>query len=367
MGDPQVPFAHLQQVLAHHQLLNEAGDIVDDAHLISVGDHFDYGMDNTRDVAAEGLAILRWLTGQPRSRCTVLLGNHDTVRVMELMQVASNAAFESAQVAARALYNKEQGANGAFEAANEAAFRRDFPMIPTIGYAARDYSAFTVEQRDELMQLLLAGRVALAATVTLLDGRAALVTHAGVTSREVAMLGLDASASPATVAAALNRFLHERVARVRDAWLRGERVPLDLAPLLVTSSDQESGGMLFHRPNNPDRAGADAMWEQFQAAPRRYHPHTLPPGLTQVVGHTGHRKCLQVLGDWVTPTAAAHKVGGIRTLRVVGDVVRYHLGCLPPLVIDVDAASATDLIMIDGEMRAVAATEYELLRVAAMM
>ena len=86
MGDPQVSFAHLQQVLAHHQLLNAAGDIVDDAHLISVGDHFDYGMDNTRDVAAEGLAILRWLASQPRSRCTVLLGNHDTVRVMELMQ-----------------------------------------------------------------------------------------------------------------------------------------------------------------------------------------------------------------------------------------------------------------------------------------
>ena len=76
MGDPQVWFAHVQQVLAHHQLLNEAGNIVDDAQLISVGDHFDYGMDDTRAVAAEGLAIVRWLTAQPCGRGTVLLGNH---------------------------------------------------------------------------------------------------------------------------------------------------------------------------------------------------------------------------------------------------------------------------------------------------
>jgi len=58
MGDPQVSFAHLQQVLTHHQLLDDVGNIVDDAHLISVGDHFDYGTDNTREVAAQGLAIL---------------------------------------------------------------------------------------------------------------------------------------------------------------------------------------------------------------------------------------------------------------------------------------------------------------------
>ena len=86
MGDPQVPFRQLQQVLEHHQLLNQAGNIADDVHLISVGDHFDYGMESTREAAAEGLAILRWLTAQPRSRCTVLLGNHDTVRVMELVR-----------------------------------------------------------------------------------------------------------------------------------------------------------------------------------------------------------------------------------------------------------------------------------------
>jgi hypothetical protein len=150
------------------------------------------------------------------------------------------------------------------------------------------------------------------------------------------------------------------VARVRDAWLCGERVPLDLSPLLVTSPHQESGGMLFHRPSNPDCEVPSAG----HAALRRYHPCTLPVGLVQVVGHTGHRKCLQVFGDWVTPEAAAHKVGGIRTLRVVGDTVRYHLGCLPHLVSDLDVA--TDLIMIDGEMRAVAGTDYALLQVAAL-
>ena len=88
----------------------------------------------------------------------------------------------------------------------------------------------------------------------------------------------------------------------------------------------------------------------------------MPTGLTQVVGHIGHRKCLRVFGDWVTPEAAAHQVGGIRTLRVVGDVVRYYLGCLSPMA----NATATDLIMIDGEMRAVQEQDYALLRVASM-
>lgn len=362
MGDPQVPFRQLQQVLEHHQLLNQAGNIADDVHLISVGDHFDYGMESTREAAAEGLAILRWLTAQPRSRCTVLLGNHDTVRVMELMQLASNSDFERAQVTARALYHKKKEVAGALSSDDEVAFRRNFPTIPTIGYAARDYSAFAVEQRELLMQVLLQERVALAAAVTLTDGRAALVTHAGVTTRETAMLALDTTATPHMIAAALNAFLRERVGRVRDAWMRDERVPLDLAPLVVTSPDQESGGMLFHRPCNPDREGADRAWELFQAAPRRFDPRTLPTGLVQVVGHTGHRKCLQMLGSWVTTEAAAHKVGGIRTLRVVADVVRYHLGCLPPLT---TAASGADLIMIDGEMRAVPPSEYQLLQVEA--
>ena len=362
MGDPQVPFAHLQQVLEHHHLLNQAGNIADDVHLISVGDHFDYSMENTREAAAEGLAILRWLTEQPRSRCTVLLGNHDTVRVMELMQLVSNSDFEQAQVAARALYQKKKDAAGAISPDDEVAFRRSFPTIPTIGYAARDYSAFAVEQRELLMQVLLQERVALAAAVTLTDGRAALVTHAGITTRETAMLALDRTATPRVIAAALNAFLRERVDRVRDAWMRDERVPLDLAPLAVTSPDQESGGMLFHRPTNPDREGADRAWELFQAAPRRFDPRTLPTGLVQVVGHTGHRKCLQILGSWVTTEAAAHKVGGIRTLRVVGDVVHYHIGCLPPLAV---GASGADLVMVDGEMRAVPPSEYQLLRVEA--
>lgn len=362
MGDPQVPFRQLQQVLEHHQLLNQAGNIADDVHLISVGDHFDYGMESTREAAAEGLAILRWLTAQPRSRCTVLLGNHDTVRVMELMQLASNSDFERAQVTARALYHKKKEVAGALSSDDEVAFRRNFPTIPTIGYAARDYSAFAVEQRELLMQVLLQERVALAAAVTLTDGRAALVTHAGVTTRETAMLALDTTATPHMIAAALNAFLRERVGRVRAAWMRDERVPLDLAPLVVTSPDQESGGMLFHRPCNPDREGADRAWELFQAAPRRFDPRTLPTGLVQVVGHTGHRKCLQMLGSWVTTEAAAHKVGGIRTLLVVADVVRYHLGCLPPLT---TAASGADLIMIDGEMRAVPPSEYQLLQVEA--
>jgi len=98
--------------------------------------------------------------------------------------------------------------------------------------------------------------------------------------------------------------------------------------------------MLYHRPSDPDRPGADRSWEREVTRPRRYHPRTLPAGLAQVAGHTGHPKCVAQLVRWRDP-AMEETLSGRRTLRVAGDRISYDLG--------VHAAGPTDavLYMID--------------------
>jgi hypothetical protein len=76
--------------------------------------------------------------------------------------------------------------------------------------------------------LLRAGRVVLAATATLRDGGTALLTHAGVTARELALLGAGADARE--IAGALNDALRVAVAR----WREGDA--LDLGALHVAGA-----------------------------------------------------------------------------------------------------------------------------------
>ena len=57
-------------------------------------------------------------------------------------------------------------------------------------------------------------------------------------------------------------------------------------------------------------------------------------------------------------SAHARKHGGIRTLRVEARTVTYDLGIAPP------ADGVADLILIDGELRRVPATEVMLLPLA---
>ncbi|HEY0195428.1 MAG TPA: hypothetical protein VGC42_30140, partial [Kofleriaceae bacterium] len=94
------------------------------------------------------------------------------------------------------------------------------------------------------------------------------------------------------------------------------------------------------------------------ARPRRFDPRTLPLGLTQVAGHTGHHKCLEELGDWSTARARTRPHGGIRTLRHDGRAVTYDLGVMAP------APGVADLILIDGEARRVPPAEVDLLPLA---
>src|SRR5690606_21997966 len=112
---------------------------------------------------------------------------------------------------------------------------------------------------------------------------------------------------------------------------------------------------LYHRPSNPDHENADKAWSLAPSRPRRFDPRTLPAGITQVVGHSGHAKCVYELGPWVADAAKRRERGGIRTLRVAGTSVVYDMGIAPR----VDHAVA-DLILIDGELRRVPATKVAL-------
>jgi hypothetical protein len=343
MGDPQAPFGKLIAILERHDAISD-GRLASDVVLVSIGDHFDYDFRDWRTAGQEGLRFLRWLASHDDAQVRLLLGNHDVSRVMELVAI-SDEQFGQARALAQSLDHAE-GAEAKFHAA--------FPELPTPGLAGRDFASFSVEQRALVMDLLLAGRFQLALVGDLPCGRRALLTHAGVTQRELDMLGTVAE--PCAVAGALQAHLAAAIERVRADWTSGIPTPLSLEPLHVAGiPGEEGGGRLYHRPTNPGLAGGDLRWQLAPARPRRSDPRTLPIGLVQIAGHTGHNKCLSELGPWSTAAAHGRKHGGIRTLRLAGETVTYDLGIAPP------ADGVADLILIDGEARRVPPEEVALL------
>ena len=102
IGDPQTTLPHLQAILGANGLLS--GDrLRPDVHLVSLGDHFDFAPPQGMTMAQageEGLALLRWLADQPNT--TLLFGNHDVSRVMELHDL-SDEDFRRAQAEAQQL------------------------------------------------------------------------------------------------------------------------------------------------------------------------------------------------------------------------------------------------------------------------
>jgi hypothetical protein len=372
LGDPQARAEVFFAVLDHHGLRGPSGDLADGVVLLSIGDHFDFiGADPVAD-AAEGLRILSWLAAQDPARTILLLGNHDTARVQELIGQtdASFAAARALAVPARTPVGVAPGgvtpADGAARAATEE-FHRRCPDLPPPGLVARDYATFREAQRDLVVRLLLADRFRLAAVGRTASGRDVLLTHAGVTRRELRLLGLEGSRDATAIATALNRFLAERVATVRPAWERRALRPLDLEPLhLAGVPRHEGGGLLYHRPASPDptaRPEADLAWELDPERPRRFDPRTLPSGLIQACGHVRHLTSLRELRPWAEPAAAQAVPGTLRSLVVRGDAVTYAARLVDP---DVEPGVARDpdaacLYLIDGEMARTPPADFQVL------
>lgn len=304
IGDPQAPFATFLRILQHHGLLDGDGRLRADVHLVSMGDHFDFGKPDVREQAtADGEAILRWLADHAPARVTILLGNHDVARVCELHGYGDEA-FLRAHTEARVLYEAK---------ADEAEFLTRHPAVPNAEALARDYSCFSVSQRELVTELLRSGRLRLAA-----HHAGLLLVHAGVTREDLAAVGVEATSALA-VSDGLNAFLDARVA----AWTEG---PLDLAPLHQPGSAArgEGRGVLYQRPCDP--AAEDPR--KLDGPPRRrFDPRQLPDAFPQVIGHIRDGKCRELMPAWCEPGLALDAT--LRSLTVSGDRVWYEAGCDP--------------------------------------
>lgn len=337
IGDLQASARRVFEVLAHHDLLADDGRLRPEVQLLSIGDHFDYGTRASGLVPQarrDGHDVLTYLAAHDPSQVVILTGNHDLARVTELAAATDERFAEAAPLAAE-LVGLRRDEPETFRRRLAEEYGARFPELPAPGLVHRDYSAFGEEQRALVQSLLVAARMVLSATARLPTGEPVLATHAAVTSRELAML--EVAAEPAAVCQALAQRLRSAVAAVAEPWRRGRAVALSLAPLHLpgaTSLDgypdlPEGGGMFYHRPADPDRAGADRSWEAAPGRPRRFHPRALPPGLFQLAGHTGHPKCVEELARWSEPGLEEVPCGR-RTLRVRGDSIGYQVGAARP-------------------------------------
>jgi hypothetical protein len=360
IGDPQTGFDHFVGVLAAHALLGNRGWLRPEVGLVCMGDHFDFGAADTlcqtelEAAGREGLLILCWLAAHRAGQVTILLGNHDAARVMEFCSI-DDQSFTVARELALRVHRSSVPERDALESE----FHARFPAIPTPEAARRDFSTFHSSQRAVLERLLSAGRLCLA-TVGMHRGREVLLTHAGVTHRELELLGLAADAGATTVAEALNLLLRERVGRVALSWQAGVRAPLDLSPLHVTgASRQEAGGLLAHRPAHPDCRGpgadADSPWEFNRERPRRFEPRSLPLGLVQACAHTRGSKSARELAPWATEQATMAQPGQLRSVRVSKTDVVYDAGLL-----DAQPGDAL-LYLLDVDLHEAPAGKVELL------
>lgn len=329
MGDPQAPFEKVLAILDAHALLGSDGNLAPDVHLVSMGDHFDWGapVDRAR-ASASGQQLLQWLAAHSAEQVSLVLGNHDLCRVGEL------ARFDDATFA-RARAEADAGYLAKAPKRVERAFCAEYDL-PSWEVAARDFSSFCAAQRDLVAELLRTRRFRAAYA----PARDLLLCHAGVTSDELDLLRVPAEEreDACRVAARVNAALDAAI----DAWKDGE--PLAI-PGLHSPGDQagEGRGMFYHRP---------AVGASREPPPRRrFEPARLPVGVTQAIGHIRHKKCRQLFG--ANPAHA--KDGPLRHLRVVEGAPVYAIG-LPAR----DAPGAATMIFLDGGMNHAPLDRYEL-------
>jgi hypothetical protein len=333
IGDPQAPFERFLEILEFHGLLASPERLADDVHLVSMGDHFDWGPKELRERAADdGERLLAWLAGHSEEQVTLLVGNHDLARVGELGTV-DDSTFAEAQRVADEIY-----ADGDVDELREAEFLREFPFAPTAELIARDYSAFRQSQRTLVEELLRAGRFRLAHAHAGL-----LLVHAGVTRADLGQLHL-APATAAEAAQGLNAFLQERVA----GWATGTALSLEPVHASGSAASGEGRGVLYHRPSDP--SGPDqATPLHFEGPPRRrFDPRTLPTQFPQAIGHVRDKKCRALMPHW--HDGAPARDGALRSMRVDAQV-QYAFGVQP------DAR----LIFLDGGMGHGDPRQYQLL------
>jgi hypothetical protein len=232
-----------------------------------------------------------------------------------------------------------------------ARFHETFPELATAELVDRDYATWNEKQRALVQSLLVGRRFRLALSAKTKEGHPILLTHASVTRRDLVFAGSPVETDALAVEAALQLVFDSAVAHASEKWARGELAELDLGALHVAGRrGKEGGGLLYHRPVAPLRKEEDTL------APRKYDPLDLPV-LVQACGHTGHKKSLKDLRDHSTPAARSFLRGGLRTLSVTGDSIRYDAGIVP--------GGERVLYMIDAEMNYVWHDAYPVLELAA--
>ena len=340
IGDPQAPFEQFLAILDAHGALGSDGRLLADVELVSMGDHFDYGQRSERMAAREsGLRLLAWLAAHPADQVTLLLGNHDTVRVGELADY-DDTTFAAAQAEADLAYAED----GTTDSELKRQLLARHPAVPTAEFVARDYASFPTAQRELVTRLVRTRRFRLAHA----SNPEVLLVHAGITRNHLDAVGVTGqdAAVPLLVAEALNHHLDQAIA----GWQGGA---LDLAPLHHhgSAATGEGRGILYHRPERPGTGTAqDIAW----APQRRFDPRELPLGLLQAVGHIRDGKCRKTLAGWELAGTPAD--GPLRHLATDGVSVKYG----PGTVQNVEPGQSA-MLFLDGGMPHVHARDYELL------
>ena len=336
VGDPQAPLRRFFEVLERHGLLGDDGRLAADVEFVSIGDHFDFGSSAERfDAARDGLAILSWLASHPPDQVRLIAGNHDLGRVGELAEF-DDASFSVAHERALLAYRA-----GDPDRELEREFCNAHPSFATAEFAARDLSAFSVAQRDLVWALLRARRLRLAHAA---DDRL-LFCHAGVTRDHLESINAPQRGGAVAVANALNTALDAAVA----AHVQGGLVVASLhRPGHMARG--EGGGMLYHRPANPD-APSNRGHDLSDPLGRRFDPRRLPLGLTQVIGHVSDAKCRELLGAWAR---GEPQPGELRQLTTDGARVDYRGGAAGAA----GTPETATLIFIDGLMNRTPVEHY---------
>lgn len=335
IGDPQADLTRFLAILERHGVLGPEGWLRPEVQLVSVGDHFDWGRPAEREEgASSALRLVAWMAAHPADQAVLLLGNHDLGRVGELAGF-TDARFAAAQVEADGIYQGDDT-----DEARERDFLARYPEVPTVELVARDFGNFREVQRDWVAYLLRAGRFRVAHAAA----EGLLVLHAGVTREDLRAVGLPESqqAHAPTVADALERALAAAVAQ----WKEG---PFSIPGLHQPGSAAygEGRGIFYHRPSlRPEDAAHRAAMPR-----RRFDPHRLPPGLTQVVGHTRDKRSRELLA---LPKEGARD-GVLRYLVTDGTTLHYSLGTPPPT-----GTGEAVLVFTDGGMRESPLESYEL-------